>query len=123
MFAGREPSRSRRRFRLSTAVITVVILAGAVFAGPVQAAPTTTKKTFTSNTPVAIPDWAPHVDASNGFGDSSIFVSGINGDITKVTASVHISHGNVGDLDAAVIGPDGTTFSYLFNAGALSGTS
>jgi len=105
------------------AIITTVMLAGTLFAGTAQAAPTTTKKTFTSTTPAAIPDWAPHVDAANGLGNSYIFVSGISGNITKVTASVYISHGNVGDLDAAIVGPDGTSFSYLFTSAALTGTS
>src|SRR5689334_18728200 len=100
------------------AIVTTVMLAGTLFAGTAQAAPTTTKKTFTSNAVTPIPDWAPHVDAAFGIAHSYIFASGISGNITRVTASVHISHGNVGDLDAAVIGPDGTTFSYLFIAGA-----
>src|SRR5439155_13545814 len=69
-----------------------------------------------------IPDWTPHVDGSNGIGDSPIEVSGVLGTITKVSASVHISHGNVGDLDIGIVGPDLSTFSYLFDRDALQGT-
>jgi subtilisin-like proprotein convertase family protein len=103
--------------------MVMVLLMGTVFAAPAQAASTTTKKTVSSNTTVPIPDWAPHVDASIGFGASYIEASGIVGNITRVTASVYISHGNVADLDAAIIGPDGGTYSYLFTAAGISGTS
>ncbi len=109
------------RIGVGSVGVTALLLWATVFAGAAHAAPTTTKKTFTSNTPAAIPDWAPHVDASNGIGDSTIEVSGIVGNITKVTASVYISHGDVADLDAAVVGPGNVAYAYLFDAASVSG--
>jgi subtilisin-like proprotein convertase family protein len=100
----------------------MVLLMGTVFAAPAQAASTTMKKTVASTTPAAIPDWTPHVDAAVGFGESYIDVSGIVGNITKVTISAYISHPSTSDLDAGVLGPTGVTFSYLFDHTATSGS-
>jgi subtilisin-like proprotein convertase family protein len=105
------------------ATVAALLIATTAFVGSASAAPTTTKKTFSSATQVPIPDWTPHVDPSNGVGDSPIEVTGVLGNITKVTASVHVSHGSMSDLDAAVIGPDGSTYTYLFNSGALGGAN
>ena len=116
-------TRASSRFSVGSVAVAGLLLWATVFAGAAQGASTTVKKTFTSNTPVAIPDWTPHVDATTGFGSSYIDVSGVVGNITKVTASVHLTHGNIGDLDAAITGPDGSTYSYLFAAGGTSGTS
>ena len=109
------------RLGVGGAGITALLLWATVFAGAAQAAPTTTKKTFTSTTTATIPDWAPHVDGFNGIGDSLIQVSGLVGNITKVSASVYISHGDTADLDAAIVGPNTTTFSYLFTKDATTG--
>jgi subtilisin-like proprotein convertase family protein/thiol-disulfide isomerase/thioredoxin len=103
------------------AIATVSLLASTVIAVPAQAAGTTTKKTFSSTTPVTIPDWTPHVDASMGTGDSPIDVSGLAGNITRVTASLYISHASTSDLDAGIIGPDQSTFSYFFDHTATTG--
>jgi subtilisin-like proprotein convertase family protein/thiol-disulfide isomerase/thioredoxin len=124
ILSGRERSHARKRLSLGMAIVTVAMLGGTVFAGAAQAASTTTKKTVSSTTTVPIPDWAPHVDGSTGIGESPIAVSGILGNITKVTASVYISHGNVADLDVGIIGPDPNTFTFafLFDRDALQGT-
>ncbi|HSL76562.1 MAG TPA: hypothetical protein VK867_06440, partial [Candidatus Limnocylindrales bacterium] len=105
----------RKLLGLLSGIVTVALLAGTVFAGAVHAAPTTSKTTVSSNTSVPIPDWAPHVDGETGIGDSPIEVSGLLGNITKVTASLYISHDSTSDLDAGIIGPDGSTFAYLFD--------
>jgi subtilisin-like proprotein convertase family protein len=115
-------ARVNKRLHIGMAVITSVLMAGMVFAGTAQAA-TTVKKTFTSNTPVTIPDRTPHVDGSTGHGTSYLQVEGLLGNITKVTVSAYITHGRTADLDAALIGPDAQTYSYLFTPLASNGTS
>ncbi len=110
-----------RRLRLVTAMVTVAVLATTVFAGAAQAAPTKTKTTVSSNTPVTVPDWAERVEGSMGIGDSPIEVSGVLGNITKVTASLYISHPSTSEIDAGIIGPDGSTFAYLFDRTGTSG--
>ncbi|MFN2447583.1 MAG: proprotein convertase P-domain-containing protein [Vicinamibacterales bacterium] len=57
--------------------------------------------TFDNNTPLAIPDVATV--------ESPLVVSGIAAPITKVTVSFHIVHTYDNDIDAFLVGPDGTT--------------
>jgi subtilisin-like proprotein convertase family protein len=115
-------STARKRRRLVTAIVTVTVLATTVFAGAAQAAPTKVKKTVSSDSPVAIPDWAEPVDGSMGSGQSTIQVSGLLGTITKVSASLYISHPATSDLDAGIIGPDGSSFAYLFDRTGTNGS-
>lgn len=106
-----------------TAVAAALIWTTA-FAGAAQAAPGTAKRTFSSNSPVAIPDAAPYVPGGIGVLDAPIVVSGLTGDITRVTASFHVLHGRVSDLDIAIADPRGwgeASFAYLLATSAVSG--
>jgi subtilisin-like proprotein convertase family protein/peroxiredoxin len=103
----------------------MTLILGTVFAGTAQAAPTNVKATFSSNTQVAIPDYSPPVDGQPGSTASPVEVSGIVGNITKVTVSFHITHASTNELDIAVIGPAGAnvSFAYLFTPLSSNGTS
>ena len=117
--------RSTTRMAVGMAALMAVLL-GTVFAAPTQAASTTAKKTFTNTTAVPVPDGS---GGSGEFGQaaSSIEVSGLTGSITKVTASVYLTHGRTSDLDAAIIppepGPNFEVFAYLFTPLSSNGAS
>jgi subtilisin-like proprotein convertase family protein len=102
-------------FSVRTAVVlALLICATAAFAGPTQAA-SATKKTYSNSTAVPIPDMTSTAgDPEPGFTSSAISVSGLSGNITKVTASFHIEYDQIGDLEAGVVAPDQNTISLLF---------
>jgi subtilisin-like proprotein convertase family protein len=108
-------------------LLALLICATAAFAAPTQAA-SATKKTYSNNTAVPIPDTTstPGTDEP-GFTNSTISVSGLVGNITKVTASFHIDYGRISDLDIALIAPvtdpDNITYSYFLSGLPDSGDS
>lgn len=102
------------------AVIAAVVWATAL-AGTTQAAPGTSKRTFTSAAPVAIPD----ATSGEPYGHTvaPINVTGLTGEITKVTVSLHVLHERIADLQTGLVVPSDTQFSWLFGALPADGGS
>jgi subtilisin-like proprotein convertase family protein len=65
---------------------------------------------FTSSSPVAVPD----LRTTN----SPLSVSGIDRPLAKATVSCHITHPNAGQLEIALIAPDGTRIDLVSQNGA-----
>lgn len=124
MNGGRRTGSTRRGAVLVATIAALLI--GTVVAVPAEAASGVTKKTFSNATPVSVPDGAPAVEASWGVGDSWIEVTGLTGSITRVTASVHVTHGRTSDLYGLIVPPaNGPVELYadLFEPLPSSGTS
>ena len=116
--------RGRPRSGIWIVAIASALIWTTVFAGVAQAAPGTNKRTFSTTSPVAIPDAAPYVPGGIGVLETGIVVSGLTGDITRVTASFHIVHEQVSDLDIAIADPRGwgeASFAYLLATSAVTG--
>jgi len=104
----------------------MALVLGTVGAAPAQAASGVTKKTFSNTTPVPVPDGEPAIQGQWGYGDSWILVEGLTGSITRVTASVHVTHGRTSDLYGLIVPPaNGPEEFYvdLFEPLPSSGTS